>query len=86
MNERTDDLFPVENINEFANSIMHWHDTRVARIRHMMTIPEGTEVELEEGQSIVLEGSNHQAFRLGLIVALHELGQLPFTAEYETDD
>lgn len=80
------DIEPVTDVNDLANKIVQWHANRVARLEHMLQIPEGTEVDFEDGEKLVLEGTVLSAFRLGLQVALKELGQLPIVAQYETDD
>lgn len=83
---QSEDIQPITDVNDLANKLTQWHTNRVARLEHMLQIPEGTEVDFEDGEKLVLEGAALSAFRLGLQVALKELGQLPIVAQYETDD
>lgn len=76
----------VTSINDFAVLTANWFNQRVARIKHMRGIPEGTEVEVtsddgKETVKLVLEGEALQAFKIGLETALDELGTLPFVME-----
>lgn len=86
MSETVQDHEPIIDVNDLASKLMNWHDNRVLRLQHMLSIPIGTEVELDGEETLVLEGATLSAFRLGIQVALSELGQLPIVAHYETDD
>jgi hypothetical protein len=51
-----------------------------------MDIPEGLEITLNDTEVSVLKGDLHKGFKIGLIVALAELGELPFVAELISDE
>lgn len=80
------DVTPIDDVNELASKLIQWHSNRVARLNNMLEVPVGTEVDFEDGETLTLEGPTHSAFRLGIEVALHELGRLPIVAEYEAND
>lgn len=83
--EAPPELIQITDLDSFARMVAAWHENRVARLRHMLDIPEGTEVEIGDTK-LVLTGEIKDAFRLGLHVALHEMGQLPFVAEFESPE
>lgn len=86
MTEQNDEIIPVDDGKELASVVVQWHALKIARLRHMLKVPEGTEVEFGDGETLKLEGETHSAYRLGIQVALSELSQLPFVAEFDTDD
>jgi hypothetical protein len=73
----------VSNIDDFVSLLTGWHVTKVKVLEHMLSIPEGTEVEFE-GQTLVLTADILKGFVIGLNVALAELGILPFAAVEES--
>lgn len=80
------DLVDIDNIDQFAGAIAGWHHNKVAVLRHMQSIPAGTEMEVTIGdkqQTIKLEGEVMAAFRAGLELALIEFGNLPFAVSLE---
>jgi hypothetical protein len=78
-----DKIINIENIDTFARLIMAWHHNRVRRLEHMLQVPDGTTVNLDEGEPRPLEGELKEGFLLGLHVALAEFGVLPFEAHQE---
>lgn len=69
----------ISNVHELVMALTAWHQQQVAILEHMLTIPEGTEMTLKEGDNpIPLAGDAHAAFRAGVMVSLSELGTLPF--------
>lgn len=68
----------VESADEFFRMLQQWHARKVATLEHLLTIPEGSEVQLNDDTTIVLEGENHAAFTVGITTALMEMGTLPF--------
>lgn len=73
----------VEDLDQFVRVLMAWHTNKVAMLRHLQSIPEGTEVSKDDGEPIVLTGDILKGFQMGLEVALEEMGTLPFEAELE---
>lgn len=73
----------VENLDQFVRVLMAWHANKVAMLRHLQSIPEGTEVSKDDGEPLVLTGDMLKGFQMGLEVALEEMGTLPFEAELE---
>lgn len=73
----------IESLDEFVQALVGWHQNRVATLKHIMEVPEGTEVMFNEDAPTVLEGDVRKGFVLGLRCALEQLGELPFEAEIE---
>lgn len=71
----------IDDLNQFVFLLSNWHQDRITILKQMMEIPQGFEVELEGEQPMPLTGDLHKGFKIGLIVALSELGTLPFVAE-----
>lgn len=83
---------PKEEVTEFgsidalATVVYNWHKNGVKLLKHMMEIPEGTEMTYADngiGTTMTLEGNVLLAFKAGVAQALAELGTLPFYAELE---
>lgn len=70
----------VEDLDQFVTLLVRWHDTKVRLLKHMEGIPEDAVVEIE-GVDHVFTPEMRQGFKLGITVALAELGTLPFAAE-----
>lgn len=73
----------IETLDGFVRALQHWHHNKVQMLKHLQTIPEGTEVTREGHDPLVLTGEALKGFILGLEVALEEVGELPFEAEVE---
>lgn len=91
MNEATDTIntreseetVPVTDLDHFVKLLTGWHGNKIAMLKHMMAIPEGTEAELSDGDKVTMTGDILKGFRMGLTIAMSELGTLPFVAEME---
>lgn len=77
------DLLQVEDIDQFARLITGWHRRKIAMLEHMLSVPAGTEVSLNNGQMAPLQGDLHTGYLIGLTLALTEMGALPFAAELD---
>ena len=79
----TDDDQPllVTELAEFIPLIEAWHQRQVLTVEHLQKVPSGQEVEIEDEPVLVLEGDSLRAFQLGISMALHYLGSLPFSAD-----
>ena len=75
------ELIPIQNIDHFIHLIVGWHNNRVALLKHMMALPAGTEMQVNETTSVVMDGERLEGFKDGLGLALMELGDLPFVVE-----
>ena len=75
------ELIPIQNIDHFIHLIVGWHNKRVALLKHMMALPAGTEMQVDENKTVVMDGERLEGFKDGLGLALMELGDLPFVVE-----
>ena len=57
--------------------LMNWHENKVTVLKHLQDIPEGTEVQFNETESMILTGDLMIGFQLGIAISLIELGALP---------
>lgn len=74
----------IETLDQFVKALQVWNRNKVQLLKHMMDVPEGTEVtDDSDNSTVVLSGEARKGFILGLKVALSELGQLPFEAEVD---
>ena len=78
-----DDTVPVEDLDTFVRLLTEWHNNRKAVLSHMLTIPEGSEVSVNDNEQYVLSGDLLKGFNIGVTTALIELGTLPFAAEFD---
>ena len=75
----------VTDLNEFVPVLEDWHQRQVAIVSHLQMIPEGQEIQIEDEAPLVLQGDSLRAFQIGIAMALHYLGQLPFVSSQEED-
>lgn len=75
-----DNLLYIDDLDQFINILHIWHGRKVKVLQHMLNIPEGTVMALED-KNIQLTSDVRTAFIEGIKLALHELGTLPFTVE-----
>lgn len=68
----------ITSVNDFGQLIMAWHGNVVARVEHLKTVPDGTVVSIGDDQQITLTGEALSGYKLGLELALYNLGELPF--------
>lgn len=73
----------IDSLDQFVRALHNWHHNKVQTLKHLQSIPEGTEVSEDDGTPQVLTGDLLKGFILGLTVALSEMGTLPFEAEVE---
>lgn len=78
------DTLEITNLDHFVALLVDWHNNRVQRLEHMLEVPEGTEMQVDDGESRLLEGDLLAGFKAGITVALSEMGVLPFS--YETEE
>jgi hypothetical protein len=76
--------FAIEDVEFFGDLVVGWYEQRKHDLKHMLAVPEGTEIELTEAteetpaETLVLDGDKLRAFRLGVESAMAILGELPF--------
>lgn len=80
------DTVEINDLNQFIFLLSNWHQDRVNILKQMMEIPQGFEVTVDEDEPMILTGDMHKGFKIGLIVALSELGVLPFVAETNPEE
>ena len=88
MNDPSETI-PVESLDQFVMILTAWHSEKCQVVQHLLTIPEGSEFEVgnddEEKTKIVLTGDALAAFKLGVEMAMMQMGELPFVAEMEDE-
>ena len=72
------ELMEVQDVHTFVALITHWHTSKVRVLEHMVSVPEGTVIQIDDCAETSLEGAMLDGFKAGLSLALMELGQLPF--------
>ena len=82
MSEPTETV-AVENLDQFVMVLTAWHDNKCQVLKHLLEIPEGSEVQVSDDEPRIMTGDLLAGFRLGIEMALSELGTLPFVAEME---
>ena len=81
MSEQTPDTVEIDNLNQFVALLSKCHQLKVSQLEQLLEIPEGTEAELNDTTSVVLEGNVRTGFLIGVTLGLAHLGKLPFVAE-----
>jgi hypothetical protein len=76
----------IEDLDMFVRMLHQWHAGKVQIIKHMLTIPDGTEMRVGDDVSVTLTGDVLAGFKAALDIALMELGTLPFVVEVTDDD
>ena len=76
----------VESLDDFVHMLVSWHSRKCAILKHMMDLPEGSSMQVGEGEPVALTGDMLAGFKAGIQLALIELGTLPFQCSTETDD
>ena len=80
------DTVVIESIDDFIKILAHWHEGKVKALQHMLTVPEGVEVQFNDESTQILKGDLHKGFLIGLSLGLMELGALPFAMEFEDSE
>lgn len=76
----------ITDMDTLVRALLHWHGNKLKVIEHMKSIPEGTEVTVDDGEPMILQGDLLKGFQLGLAYAVSEFNPLPFTFELEDDE
>lgn len=77
----------VQDLDQFVTILTSWHSQKVAVLQHMQTLPEGSEMVVDGATAppVVMAGDILAGFKVGIELALIELGTLPFAYEQEPD-
>ena len=81
----SEETITVTSLDQFASLVARWHTAKIARLEHLLSIPEGTEVSFNEGEMTPMSGDLRQGFLIGLTTALSEFGGLPFVITPDAD-
>lgn len=77
----------VTSLDGFVKLLTGWHGKKVALLRHMQDLPDGSEMVVDSGlateATVLMTGERLAGFKEGIDLALMELGTLPFLAEVE---
>jgi hypothetical protein len=79
-----DQTHNILDIDHFAAIITQWHLTSIDTLKHLLLIPEGTEVTLDETSPQTLTGDLLKGFLMGIEVSLMEIDKLPFYSNADT--
>lgn len=76
----------INDLEQFVRIMAGWHGQKVKTLKHMLEIPDGTEMIVgdESPTKVILTGDMLAGFKAGIELSLIELGTLPFV--YETAD
>jgi hypothetical protein len=75
------ELVDIQDVNQFAEYIVNWHQNRLAQIRYFQRMPEGQTVSVTLNgvtSEIVLAGEVYKGFQAGLLTAILQIDSLPF--------
>lgn len=76
----------IDDLDMFVRILASWHEQKVKTLKHMLEIPDGTEMTIgeDDSQKVILTGDVLAGFKAGIDLSLMELGELPFL--YEAED
>ena len=82
-----DQIQPIEigTVEMAIAAMQHWHLNTINKLRHFLDIPEGVVISLNGGEDEPLKGDLHRGFTAGMIVALQEILQFPFTPQLDEE-
>ena len=83
---QSQETIDVGSLDVFVHMLVSWHSRKCAILKHMMDLPEGSSMQIGEGESVSMTGDMLVVFKAGIELALMELGTLPFRYSTETDD
>ena len=83
------DIVPVNDLDKFVQILTAWHANQCAAVKHMLEMPEGSTFHIGDAideEEVVLIGDALKAFKLGIEMAMMQLGTLPFVAEMDDEE
>ena len=75
----------VVDLGTFINLLTEWHKTKLQFLNHLKEVPEGVSITIDDGEDLVLTGDVLKGYRLGLGIALSELGSFPISKGIVTE-
>lgn len=85
MKEFKEEAAKEESLEDMLDGVIEWHKSRVASLEHMLHIPQGIEVSLNNSEPIVMTPDIHKGFIIGITVGLIEAASFPIVKD-ETDE
>lgn len=83
-------MVPIESVDQFAFSISTWHGHVLARLNHLLEMPEGQTVTIEKegepAQELVLEGDAFKGFKAAMLTAIMQFDSLPFSVSVDQSE
>jgi hypothetical protein len=76
------EVTPITDINEFAGLVSQWHQVTLAKLGHLVNVPDGITFEID-GKPLVLTGATLEGFKFGVEMATMEVSQFPFVVDLE---
>lgn len=77
----------VTNLDQFVKLLVDWHNAKVKVLEHLLQLPDATlDIQVGDDPSITLTGEILDGFKVGVQMALMELGSLPFVYETEPEE
>ena len=86
MQEPNTETIDVESLDDFVHMLVSWHGHKHAILTHMLEMPDGTYMQMGENEPVAMTGDMLAGFKVGIQLALMELGTLPFQYSTETSD
>lgn len=86
MSSVTPEIAQINTIHDLANCVVNWHQAKLAGLEHLLQIPEGTTVQVNDETSVTLTDTALAAFKVGILTAICELDELPFSSDEVVDE
>ena len=83
MSEDHTETVAINNLSDFLDHFVTWHNKQIDTLNHISNIPEGGEVIIGDNETLIMSGDVRKAFQLGINLGVSYLGDLPFVAEVE---
>lgn len=75
----------VVDLGTFINLLTEWHKSKLQFLSHLKEVPEGVSITIDDGEDLVLTGDVLKGYKLGLGIALSELGSFPISKGIVTE-
>jgi hypothetical protein len=85
---KPEEIVTINTVEQFSKILSAWHSQAIERTKHLLTVPEGAEFTVGEGEeesTVSLSGAGLAGFKFGVELALMQLSVLPFVAETEEE-
>lgn len=81
--EADKDMIDVIDMSTLVKLLARWHANTATRCEHLLELPDGQVVQIDNDPELVITGDVRKGFLLGVNMALMEFGTLPFSFELE---